>query len=66
MQSGTLLGKAVDFHGAGVGNNHYFRAAEHQKPGAFGKFPVEANHGAELYNRMPDVQIAHQKAAARR
>ena len=37
------LGQAVDFHGAGVGDQYDFGAFEHQNARAFGKFPVKAD-----------------------
>ena len=53
------LGNAVDFHGAGIGHQNDLGALEHQNSGAFGKFPVIANHGAHFYVALGCIQVSY-------
>ena len=60
------LCKTVDFHWTGVGYQNDFRALQHQNPCAFGKFPVIANHGADLHLPRRSIQLCNIKILARR
>ena len=65
-RAGAKLGKAVHAQGAGVGHQDELGPFQHQKPRAFGKFPVIADHGAHLHGAAGGVQRGGVKIFAAR
>ena len=63
---GPQLGKAVNFHGTGVGDENDFRTLQHEDARTFGKLPVVTDHGADLDRAFAGFEFGGAEPVPRR